>query len=159
MDELLKQGRRPSAKAKTTVEVCHCIDIDSWAREGLPQPGRIRSGVREWRTRGGEEVTRLAYALDMTNPHVRLQYTDVKTGGHVDYRVRLVSTRLPSGGLCWWFKCPLMVAARECPQRVRKLYLPPGGKYFMCRHCWRLSYTSQRQDAITRGPQQLARAG
>lgn len=30
----------------------------------------------------------------------------------------------------------------RCGRRVRKLYLPPGGRYFGCRHCYRLTYTS-----------------
>jgi hypothetical protein len=29
-----------------------------------------------------------------------------------------------------------------CGRRVGKLYLPPCGRYFGCRHCYRLTYTS-----------------
>jgi hypothetical protein len=54
------------------------------------------------------------------------------------------------GGLCWWFICPRWVAGRACRRRVRKLYPSPGGGYFACRRCCRLSYTSQRQDGTNR---------
>jgi hypothetical protein len=32
-----------------------------------------------------------------------------------------------------------------CGRRVGKLYLPPGGKYFGCRHCYNLTYTSSNE--------------
>jgi hypothetical protein len=40
---------------------------------------------------------------------------------------------------------------------VRKLYLPPDGRYFGCRHCYRLTYRSvqehdKRVDALIRNP-------
>ena len=63
----------------------------------------------------------------------------------MNYRVELVSTRPHYGGLRWWFLCPLIVAGHACQRRVRKLYLPPGGNYFGCRHCGELNYTSQRE--------------
>ena len=60
--------------------------------------------------------------------------------------VELVSTSPHYGGLRWWFICPVTVGGRACQRRVRKLYLPPGGRSFACRRCCQLSYTSQRQD-------------
>jgi hypothetical protein len=36
----------------------------------------------------------------------------------------------------------LSVNGRYCGRRVGKLYLPPGGLYYGCRHCYRLTYTS-----------------
>jgi hypothetical protein len=38
-----------------------------------------------------------------------------------------------------WFICP----GKSCGRRVAKLYL--AGKYFLCRHCHNLTYSSQRQ--------------
>jgi hypothetical protein len=43
------------------------------------------------------------------------------------------------GGKRPWFLCP----GRGCGRRVAKLYL--AGKYFLCRHCHDLVYSSQRQ--------------
>jgi hypothetical protein len=67
-----------------------------------------------------------------------------------DYRVDLTSTFPHYGGLRWWYICPAWVAGRACRRRVRKLYLSPGGGYFAYRRCYRLSYTSQRQDGKNR---------
>ena len=64
--------------------------------------------------------------------------------------VELVSTSPHYGGLRWWFICPVTVGGRACQRRVRKLYLPPGGRSFACRRCCQLSYTSQRQDDMNR---------
>ena len=40
-----------------------------------------------------------------------------------------------------WFVCPLV----GCGRRVGKLYLPPGGRYYGCRHCYRLTYESAQE--------------
>lgn len=45
------------------------------------------------------------------------------------------------GGQRTWFSCP------NCQRRVARLY---GGKYFRCRDCYGLAYTSQRQAPMWR---------
>jgi hypothetical protein len=40
-----------------------------------------------------------------------------------------------------WFLCP------ACETRARKLYLPPGRTYFLCRTCHDLSYRSRQKRA------------
>jgi hypothetical protein len=60
--------------------------------------------------------------------------------------VPLLTSRLVSGGLRWWFRCPACRGGGPpCGRRVGKLYLPPGGKVFACRHCYDLAYTSSRE--------------
>ena len=49
----------------------------------------------------------------------------------MDYRIRLVTTEQTYGGRRWWFLCPLARQDGGPPRRVAKLYLPPGGSYFM----------------------------
>jgi hypothetical protein len=71
--------------------------------------------------------------------------------------VRIATTRPRFGGLRWWFICPLIVNGRRCNRRVGKLYLPPAARYFGCRHCHDLTYTScqehdKRIDALRRHP-------
>jgi hypothetical protein len=39
--------------------------------------------------------------------------------------------------------CPGVVNGISCRRRVAKLYSP--GRYFLCRHCYRLVHTSQRE--------------
>jgi hypothetical protein len=72
-------------------------------------------------------------------------YAVKRTGEALDYRLRLTATRPRYGGLRWWFVCPLVANGLPCGRRVGKLYLPPGGRYYGCRHCYRLTYTSCRE--------------
>ena len=81
---------------------------------------------------------------------LRLRYSITQTGEALDYRVDLQTTRPNFGGLRWWFTCPLVVAGRPCRRRCEKLYLSPGAKYYGCRVCYDLSYTSRREDRANR---------
>ena len=81
--------------------------------------------------------------------------TDAGTGERTPYTYSadLVSTPCPFGGQRWWFICPL----QNCDRRVGVLYLPYGGKYFGCRHCYNLTYESvqkhdKRIDYLIRNP-------
>lgn len=58
--------------------------------------------------------------------------------------VYLQTTPAHFGGQRWWFTCPLLVRGVACNRRVAKLYLPPGAKYFGCRHCHDLTYVSSQ---------------
>jgi hypothetical protein len=44
------------------------------------------------------------------------------------------------GGRRWWMCCPAVVGGRPCGRRVRKLFLPLGGRIFACRKCYDLTY-------------------
>jgi len=76
--------------------------------------------------------------------HISLRYVSTKTytneKSELDYNISLESTPCNFGGRRFWFVCPLLVESKACTRRVSKLYLPPGGKYFGCRHCWNLTY-------------------
>jgi hypothetical protein len=48
------------------------------------------------------------------------------------------------GGARPYFVCPGIVNGIACGRRVSKLY--GAGTYFLCRHCYQLAYTSQRED-------------
>jgi hypothetical protein len=90
-----------------------------------------------------------------------LSYTFTATGQAVEEPVPLESTPMRFGGVRWWGRCPLVVGGRPCQRRVRKLYLPPGGRYFGCRSCYRLTYRSaqehdKRVDFLRRHPEALA---
>jgi hypothetical protein len=80
-----------------------------------------------------------------------------ETGKDVELPIRLETTPLHFGGYRWSGICPLAVNGQACNRRVDKLYLPPGGCYFGCRHCYRLTYRSvqehdKRIDALRRNP-------
>jgi hypothetical protein len=53
-----------------------------------------------------------------------------------------------------------MVSGQACNRRVGKLYFPPGGRYFGCRHCYCLTYRTvqehdKRVDALRKNPTAL----
>jgi hypothetical protein len=52
------------------------------------------------------------------------------------------------GGTRPYFVCPGVVNGKACGRRVAKLYGP--GRYFLCRHCYRLAHASQREAAWDR---------
>jgi hypothetical protein len=134
---------------KTVVEDCRSLDTTRWVRERILAAGVHRFGSWRWYVPAtGELTSTIAYelcTLDMASPWCRLEYTFTASGEQVDYRVRLATTRPRFGGLRWWFVCPLIVNGRACDRRVRKLHLPPHGRYFGCRRCHALTYTSCQQ--------------
>jgi hypothetical protein len=77
------------------------------------------------------------------NGWVRLKYemTGYWTGEplEVDDKIFLATSRPPFGGLRCWFVCP------HLNRRVRKLYLPLGGRHFWSRHAYELAYATQRE--------------
>ena len=120
----------------------------SWSRGRRMSPGSCYTGSWRWpRSRTEELVDYIHYSIELLgDPHVRMCYKDPRSGELFEGRVDLVSTSPNYGGRRWWFLCPVVVAGRPCLRRVRKLYLAPGRRYFACRHCCDLGYTSQRED-------------
>jgi hypothetical protein len=82
-------------------------------------------------------------AEDPRESWLRLQYAinDYWTGEpyQIDDKIYLAPSRPTFGGLRWWFVCPRL------KRRVRKLYLPLGGRHFRSRVAYRLAYASQRE--------------
>lgn len=74
---------------------------------------------------------------------LQLLYAMKSTDGVLACPVQLVTTPCHLSGVRWWFVCPLSRNGVPCGRRVRKLYL--CGKYFGCRHCHNLTYTSSQE--------------
>lgn len=53
------------------------------------------------------------------------------------FPVQVQSTPTQFGGKHWWFTCPVITGDTPCARRV-----PPGARYFGCRHCHELTYQS-----------------
>lgn len=124
----------------TTVEDCLQLDANRWMREGIIKWDTWKRGLWCW-YRGDEWVSTIGYEVDTRDrarPWVRLYYTSTESGAKCDYRIPLQTTAVYFGGHRWWYTCP----GQGCWRRVGKLYLPPGGLYFGCRHCYKLTYTS-----------------
>jgi hypothetical protein len=123
-----------------TVEGCLPLDANRWARAGILAVGGSASGDWQWTYPSGEKFV-VHYDADTQDPDqasVWLSYAWVWTAtGRQEsaaYTVSLITTRPHFGGLRWWFLCPLSVEGRPCCRRVGKLYLPPAGRHFACRH-------------------------
>jgi hypothetical protein len=129
--------------SRTTVEETISIDAAYLNRNGYLSG--ISRGTLYWKW--GNEVRssisiQVSAGLPDGNDFVRLTYTNTdrrdNEENEFDYRIHLVSTHCQYGGRRYWFCCPLV----GCGRRVRKLYLPSGGNYFGCRHCYNLTYES-----------------
>jgi hypothetical protein len=141
---------------QSTVESAFRIDIDVLRRR-LRRHGMIPLGPRAGCVMpragcvmqfSGCDVECEAHFDEPWNSWVRLKYrmTDYWTGEplEIDDKIRLTTSRPPFGGLRWWFVCPCL------NRKVRKLYLPPGGRHFWSRRAYRLAYGSQRETATDR---------
>jgi hypothetical protein len=153
--------------AKTQVEDCKSIDITWMRKEGFL--GGIASRTIRWTNAAGEDrgsigITVRMVGWDSSDSTVRLTYTVSSRGSddseHLDYEIRLTTTPCNFGGERYWFICPLSIDGTPCGRRVGKLYLPPGGRYFGCRHCYNLTYKCQQEhdkrvDALLKSPGSL----
>ena len=135
-------GRREE-KYDYTVEDCRSIDSSRWLREGILKANMRSVGSWAWYTDKTltEQRASIGYEIDTESDygHVRLFYTWRETE-KLDYQVRLITTPLHFGGRRWWFVCP----NTRCGKKVGKLHLAPNSRYFLCRTCQNLTYTSCR---------------
>jgi len=128
---------------KWTVEECHMLDVSSLHRKGFLQHGK--SGTWIW-SRDGEQVGGIG--LRMEGGALVLRYSITQRDEQKRdyyYRVPVAWTACNYGGSRPWFVCPGVVSGVACNRRVAKLYTPPNGDLFLCRHCWNLSYVSRRE--------------
>jgi hypothetical protein len=153
-------GRWQLHTKATTVENCRELDLGRLARDGAFVPWH--TGSLRW-LRGEVETGSISYTVRPLEADLMLvlSYTFTATGQAVEEPVILENTPTRFGGVRWWGRCPLVVEGRPCRRRIRKLYLPPGGRYFGCRSCYRLTYKSaqehdKRVDFFRRHPEALA---
>ena len=137
---------RPSGSGRGKVEACRSIDVNRLHREGCLRAGW--TGGWQW-TRDGEKVA----SINLRAEQDRLQLTyRVRVGGgeweDVAETVRIVRIACRFGGTRPYFICPGVVNGIACGRRVAKLYGP--GRYFLCRHCYRLAHASQSEDKMDR---------
>ena len=135
-------GRR-SGSGRTMVEACRSIDVNRLHRKGCLRAGW--AGAWEW-TRDGERVG--SVNLRAADHRLHLSYR-VRIGGgeweDVAETVRIARVACRFGGTRPYFICPGVVSGIACGRRVAKLHGP--GRYFLCRHCYRLAHASQSESA------------
>ena len=125
-------GRRGS---KNTTESQHGIDI-RW----LKNQGYLRSGTMgslTW-SRGDEQTGSIGYRIE--RDRMILNYRHRPHGSEwepVEQTISFDRTPCKYGSHRTWFLCP------RCWKRVAVLY--GAGKYFFCRHCYDLAYSSQQE--------------
>jgi len=137
---------RPSGSGCDLVEAYRALDVNRLRRSGCLAPGW--SGGWQW-THDGEQVAWIGLRAEVDWLHISYR---VRIGGgaweDVEETVRLVRVPCRLGGTRPYFLCPGVVNGVACGRRVVKLHA--GGRYFLCRRCYRLAYASQREDAWDR---------
>ena len=140
---------RDSWSSRITVEQCNSISVFTMKRYGAFCG--FKTGIIEWKSASAEMTNNIRIQVCVGRElagdnYVRFTYTSTNRTTNekknLDYNVQLVRTPCYFGGFRYWFICGLEVNGRYCGRRVAKLYLPPGGIYFGCRHCYNLTYKS-----------------
>lgn len=136
---------RPSGFG-ATVESYRSIDANQLHRAGCLLPGWF--GGWQW-TRDGERVAWIT--LRAAPGRVVLSYRWRVADGEwqdIEEPFRIVQIPCRLGGSRPYFLCPGVVDGIACGRRVAKLY--GAGRYFLCRHCYRLGHASQSEGAWDR---------
>jgi hypothetical protein len=128
---------------KTTTGECHSVDVRYLHREGLLIPGhsfslRWSRAGRQTGSIGGEVSDGRVTFFYRHRRGLGSEWEDVRES------VPLTCTACNFGGKRPWFICP----GADCGRRVAILYGP--GRYFLCRHCYDLTYQSQRDNNMYR---------
>jgi len=131
---------------KRKAEECKTLDINRFHREKCLQNGK--SGDWVW-SRDGIETGRIGYrmadAKQVLNYKVRMNGYDWET---VTQSVLIIYADCHYGGARPYFQCSGVVNGRHCARRVGTLFA--AGKYFLCRHCYRIAYGSQSEPRYDR---------
>ena len=134
---------RYSYSNRLTVGDCKRLSTQFFRKHGYYNKG-FSSGRLKW-SRDGVETGSIQFAMS-TSPgmeYLHLCYTYTSSDNvkaQMDYQVKLTSTSCYYGGKRWWFICSITANGQPCSRRVGALYL--CGKYFGCRHCHNLTYSS-----------------
>ena len=129
---------RPAHKLKA--EQLQRVDVRDWHRRGYLS--RARAFTWRW-NRGGEPSGSIGVHIESRDA-LSLRYALTNDGDkrEVCERVSLTYRACNFGGSRPWFNCP------RCSRRVAVLYMRSGR--FACRHCQRVAYSSQSDDALDR---------
>lgn len=109
-----------------------------------------RSGSVKWTNNwgGNESTISIASSIYDEECYLELDYWQEPNGDDerikINYKFPLVTTPCNFGGKRYWFLCNLSANGKYCGRRVAVLY--KGGKYFACRHCYSLSYSSRNEN-------------
>jgi hypothetical protein len=126
---------------RRTVEDCFILDIAVLNDDGLFSYGYATDVIPLLNGIGLEiGFAHVAVETSKPEPSVTLRFG----GGHgrdIEQAIPLKTTEPHFGGVRWWFCC-------ACGNRVGKLYRVPYARYFGCRRCNDLTYTSCQQSHV-----------
>jgi hypothetical protein len=132
---------RPSGSRRDRVESCRSLDVHRLHKTGCLRPGW--SGGWQW-ARDGERVAWIGLRAEADCVYlsykVRIDHGEWED---VAEAVRIVRVPCRFGGSRPYFICPCVMDGVACGRRVAKLH--SAGRYFLCRHCYRLTHTSQSE--------------
>lgn len=137
---------RSSGGGKVTAEACRSIDVNRLRREGVLSAGW--SGGWEWK-RNGERVSSIS--IRGGQDRIVLSYRSrIGSEAWQDVEEPIPIRWVPCrhGGRRPYFVCPGSVNGAVCHRRVVKLYC--AGRYYLCRHCYRLTHASRNEDSCDR---------
>ncbi|WP_020471188.1 hypothetical protein [Zavarzinella formosa] len=136
-----RSGNRLGRDRKATVEESLTLSVRVFTR----RLSHLAAGKISWPSHEGEEIS-LRFLINR-----RCEFPTITLSGRLGnienarQTFCLQATATPFGGQRWWFTCPLIIAGIPCGRRVGKLHLPPGERYFGCRHCHLLTYQSSQE--------------
>jgi hypothetical protein len=131
---------------KTLVEGCSALSVADILDGRQASEGAAVSSIHV--PRGTGAIVVQCSLVEGSHPRTHLRY--VLDGEDFRYRVRLDKTSPNFGGVRWWLLCPIEHDGTECGNRVSRLYLPLGEKYFGCRVCHDLTYRSTQAPVVSR---------
>ena len=126
--------------SKSTTESQYRIDIRWLKKQGYLWPGNF--GFLSWSWRN-KQTGYIGYKMEADR--MVLNYRHRPHGGEweqVEQTISFDRTLCNYGGHRTWFLCP------RCWKRVAVLY--GAGKYFFCRNCYDLTYSSQQESRADR---------
>lgn len=139
-------GRRNYSN-RDIVEECRVVDISFLKKHGFLKSSRY--GLLKWTNSSGKENSISVQSLVNEEPiSIIFSYKITKPSDEkedLNYNLELTKTPCNYGGFRYWFKCGGIVNGVYCGRRVSKLYKSPMGKYFLCRHCYNLTYDLRKK--------------
>ena len=125
---------------RRTIDDVMQLDVRMMARNAWLLPGV--KGEINWR-RNNQPWGSISYQSFINRLVLSFRYrVSGQEWGDVTQEIAFDETQCNYGNIRKWFVCP------GCHRRCALLY--SGGKYFLCRKCYKLPYKSQRQTKIDR---------
>src|SRR4029079_9677698 len=128
-----------SLQMRRTVNGTRSLSIFDLRRRGLlvPRGDRCPWVLWIWRTEEGTPTRMIFFRIERKRPELQLVFF-ARDHRRIQQNVEIIETQCKYGGSRPWFYCP-------CGRRVAALF--DGINRFVCRHCMRLAYTCQQQNA------------